>query len=533
MKYRLLVFTVIIAGILLSHCSFSSNNYWDSHTSRPGRHPGKVEKLVSGILSCKQDHEIPSDISISYPYDQAVFPPEIAAPAFTWADKNPESNQWLITVQLKDRRPIYALTEEKKWMPQKDIWEIIKVNSVDQPAQITMSGLKNDSSCQILSKGETHLYTSTDRVDAAVLFRQVPLPFETGEKYIRKLKWRLGDIASYDPPPVVMQNMPVCASCHLFSADGKKLSMEMNYKNDSGSQFITDVKENIELTQPDFISWNDFPKPELLPPSRGVFGKMSPTGRYIVSTVNEISYMALTNDPAFSQLFFPTYGILAFYDVQKQAFNPLPGADDDDYIQTDPGWAPNENYIVFARAQTKNAYHEDIGNITTRIENAGIEELNKKFPICFDLYRIPFNNGSGGTPEPMKGACRNGMSNYFPRYSPDGKWIVFTQSKSGIMLQPDSELFIIPAQGGTARKMRCNREVFNSWHSWSPNSRWLLFSSKANTMYTEIFMTHVDKNGTDSPPVLLSRFSDEDYAANVPEFAPIQAKDIKRIRIKE
>jgi Tol biopolymer transport system component len=123
------------------------------------------------------------------------------------------------------------------------------------------------------------------------------------------------------------------------------------------------------------------------------------------------------------------------------------------------------------------------------------------------------------------------MSNYFPRFSPDGKWVVFTRSRTGIMLQPDSELFIIPAAGGEARRMRCNRELFNSWHSFSPNGKWMLFSSKANTPFTEIFLTHIDANGVDSPPVCLSRFSDDHYAANVPEFVNIGPGAIKKIRI--
>jgi Tol biopolymer transport system component len=124
------------------------------------------------------------------------------------------------------------------------------------------------------------------------------------------------------------------------------------------------------------------------------------------------------------------------------------------------------------------------------------------------------------------------MSNYFARYSPDGKWIVFTQSKTGIMLQPDSQLFIVPSEGGRARKMNCNRKLFNSWHSWSPNGKWLLFSSKVNSPFTEIFMTHIDENGNDSPPVLLSRFSDSAYAANVPEFVNIKPDAINEIRVQ-
>jgi Tol biopolymer transport system component len=97
------------------------------------------------------------------------------------------------------------------------------------------------------------------------------------------------------------------------------------------------------------------------------------------------------------------------------------------------------------------------------------------------------------------------------------------------MLQPDSELYIIPAAGGTPRRMRCNRKRFNSWHSFSPNGRWMLFTSKVNSDFTEIFLTHIDENGMDSVPVCLSRFSDDHMAANVPEFVDLSAKAMRRI----
>ena len=32
-------------------------------------------------------------------------------------------------------------------------------------------------------------------------------------------------------------------------------------------------------------------------------------------------------------------------------------------------------------------------------------------PFKFNLYRIPFNEGQGGKPEPLPGATDNGMSN--------------------------------------------------------------------------------------------------------------------------
>ena len=122
------------------------------------------------------------------------------------------------------------------------------------------------------------------------------------------------------------------------------------------------------------------------------------------------------------------------------------------------------------------------------------------------------------------------MSNFFARYSPDGKWIVFCKAKSYMLLQPDSELYILPARGGEARRLRGNTPRMNSWHSWSPNSRWLVFASKANSAYTQLFLTHIDEQGRSSPPVLLAQFTASDRAANIPEFVNAGPAAIKRIR---
>ena len=223
-------------------------------------------------------------------------------------------------------------------------------------------------------------------------------------------------------------------------------------------------------------------------------------------------------DLAFSQLFFPIKGILCVYDRQTKTFSALPGADDPEYAQSNPSWSPDGQYIVFARAK---AY--DLKNtkgqgriLLTREECKEFVEDGK--PFLFDLYRVPFNEGKGGKAEPIRGASGNGMSNYFARYSPDGRWIIFCKAKSYMLLQRDSELYIIPAEGGEARKLRCNAGRMNSWHSWSPNGKWLVFSSKAWSDYTQICLTHIDENGESSPPVLLSNLTSPDRAANIPEF---------------
>jgi tetratricopeptide (TPR) repeat protein len=113
--------------------------------------------------------------------------------------------------------------------------------------------------------------------------------------------------------------------------------------------------------------------------------------------------------------------------------------------------------------------------------------------------------------------------------SPDGRWIVFVQCRNGLLMRPDSRLFIVSSNGGTARLMRCNTSLMNSWHSFSPNGRWLVFSSKSRSPYTQMFLTHIDKDGNDSRPILIENATAANRAVNIPGFLNVPPDGLLKI----
>jgi len=71
----------------------------------------------------------------------------------------------------------------------------------------------------------------------------------------------------------------------------------------------------------------------------------------------------------------------------------------------------------------------------------------------------------------------------------------------------------------------------NSWHSFSPNGRWLVFSSKSRTPYTQMFLTHIDAEGHDTPAILIENSTAANRAVNIPEFVKHCAGRIDRIDV--
>jgi Tol biopolymer transport system component len=467
------------------------------------------------------DAAVLSRVTVDYPEEGAVFPPEIAAPTFLWRDASQNARAWLIEVTFSDGSPAIRVESagqrlpigeidpravstnneppkltpqqaaERTWIPDSAVWSQIKKHSVEHRAMVTISGFRDAELRDAVSRGSVAIRTSKDPAGAPIFYRDVPLmPSESEKGVIKPLEpsaipliaWRLRDIAE-PRSRVVLEGMHACVNCHSFSADGKTMGIDLDGpQNDKGLYAISAIQPRTSIRNEDVITWNSFRDQPSGPMRVGFMSSLSPDGRYVVTTVGveqDLSrnyYVKNFKDYRFLQVFYATRGVLTVYDRTTGQRHSLPGADDPRYVQTNATWSPDGKYLVFARAEGKDAYPE--GGKPAEYANDPNETR-----IQYDLYRVPFNEGRGGRAEPIAGASRNGKSNSFPRISPDGRWIVFVQARNGVLMRPDSQLYIVPASGGVPRRMLANTPLMNSWHSFSPNGRWMVFSSKARSPF--------------------------------------------------
>lgn len=519
----------------------------------------------------------PGRIVIDYPLQDSLFPPDFAPPTFLFRDSAPSNTAWRAVVRFTDGGAPLRLQLQVRWLesgeidyravadtnelprvpadkaasrtwrPSREEWEEIKRRSLEKPATVVIEGYSPLEPDRIVSTGSVTFRTSKDPVGAPIFFRDVPLmPAQLERGVIKPLPpsalplvaWRLRYVHE-DHSRLLIDDLPVCMNCHSFSRDGKTLGLDVDGpQNDKGLYALVPIRRETVIHNRDVIAWSNF-RGKLGGKIRvGFMSQVSPDGQTVVTMVNGSEfdrsqpvkgagiapelpqdvqgnfYVANFRDYRFLQVFYPTRGILAWYDRETRQLKPLPGADDLGYVHTNAAWSPDGKWIVFARARARDAYPPG----TQLAEHANDPNETQ---IQYDLYRIPFNGGRGGKAEPVRGASANGMSNSFPKVSPDGKWIVFVQARNGLLMRPDSQLYIVPFEGGVPRRMTCNTPLMNSWHSFSPNGRWLVFSSKSRSPYTQMFLTHIDENGNDSPAILIENATAANRAVNIPEFVNI------------
>lgn len=206
-----------------------------------------------------------------------------------------------------------------------------------------------------------------------------------------------------------------------------------------------------------------------------------------------------------------------------------------DHFETFPCWSPDGTRLYYCDGVIKDTHGADP-------DLAVIANFDS---LYYDIYSMPFDTVTRtfGEPRLEVNASAQNLSCSVPRVSPDGKYLLFALAKYGQFhlyhrnsdqwvkkLVPDtlasSEKQDFPADAALSASYpltATNSPEADSFHSWSSNSRWFVFSSRRDdTDYTRTYIAYFDKQGRGHRAFLLPQ-RDPEYnlmllkSFNVPE----------------
>ena len=144
--------------------------------------------------------------------------------------------------------------------------------------------------------------------------------------------------------------------------------------------------------------------------------------------------------------------------------------------------------------------------------------------IAFDAEKGRF----GETVDTLLNGPATDKSYVLARPSYDGRWLMYCVSSRGNfpVCQDDADLWLMDLKTGESRMLReLNSPRSESFHNWSGNSRWFVYSSKCEDgMYTKLYLASIDGQGRVSKPFLLPQRDPRKYyrdmmdAYNCPDF---------------
>lgn len=296
------------------------------------------------------------------------------------------------------------------------------------------------------------------------------------------------------------QGMGNCVNCHSFSNRNPD-RMLFHFRSELAATYIIKdgKKEKLNTKTDNTISPLVYPY-------------WHPSGNSVAFSVNKTFQFLHSKDPNRIEVCDEASDVV-IYNVGKREIVTSPLLSSEQRYETFPAFSPDGKSLYYCSAQA--------------VESMPRQYQDVKYSLC----RIDFDEDTysfGTQVDTLYNAAIEGRSVSFPRVSPDGRYLVFTLSDYGnfSIWHKDADLYAVDLQTGITRPLDAlNSDDVESYHSWSGNSRWIVFSSRREDgLYTKPYFSYVDKDGNFHKPFLMPQQNPKDYykaqmnAYNIPEF---------------
>ena len=343
------------------------------------------------------------------------------------------------------------------------------------------------------------IYISPDSIDYGLCYRLI----EPGYEVWSKMGIYERNLSSFDERPLIENTQfEGCVNCHSFNR-GNPANMSLHVRGPHGATLLCHDGNTL-------AAYNTKTDQTL---GLCVYPYWHPSGRYIAYSTNSTSQLFHSAGSNRVEV-FDTASDLQVYDVERNELLLSPLLKQDSIYETFPVFSADGRSLYFCAA---------------RALPEGSHQLDS---IRYNLCRIDFDpaRGSfGNRIDTIIDAASQQKSISFPRPSYDGRFLCYTLSDYGqfSIWHHEADLWLLDLFGiGRIRPLtEANSTDTESFHNWSTNSRWLVFSSRRDDgLFTRPYFCHVDTNGVASKAFMLPQrnprrfYRDRFFSFNAPDF---------------
>lgn len=451
--------------------------------------------LVSCTGTVKIDLESGQSPVIFPDYAEVTIPPNIAPLNFSLAE--PTKGQAMFT--LGDNSFIVNARKGKFIIPLSK-WKKLVQSAVGKSITVKVSALSNG---KWTGYSPFSIHVATEPVDPYIAYRLI----EPGYEVWNMMGIYQRDLESYKQTAIIENKMSGenCMNCHSFRMQQPD-KMVFHMRGSNGCTLLIDGDKVEKLNTKTDQTMSSL-----------VYPHWHPDGRYIAFSVNDTKQAFHMNDPNRVEVFDYKSDVVV-YDTEKHEIITTPALFSDKAFETLPAFSPDGKTLYFCSAEIQDMPQE-------------FEEV--KYSLCsIDFDAV--NRSFGSSVDTLYNATTEGKSVSFPRISPDGKYLMYTLASYGAfsIWHKDADLYMINLETREHYPLTAlNSNDVESYHSWSSNSRWTVFSSRRiDELYTRPFIAYIDENGQPCKPFLLPQ-KDTDYyhrfmkSYNIPEFVAGKVKE--------
>lgn len=351
------------------------------------------------------------------------------------------------------------------------------------------------------SYAEFPIYRSKDEIDPYIAYRLI----EPGYEGWHDMGLYQRELSSYRETPIVTnkENNGGCVNCHNFDSGNPDRFIFHARGAGGGTVFVDGESVRIQNLA------------ETGPQKQGAYPAWHPGGRYLAFSSNKTEQcFSLTGTQPIEV--YDNSSDIIIYDTETGEVITHPAITGTPEMETFPAWSPDGRTLYFCCADSTANVAQNRGGIRYSID--AIDFMDGMFA---DSTRTIWQSDS--------------LSASFPRVS--GNVLMFTAAAYATfpIWHREADLWVLNLASGEAEKADIlNSDDTESYHSWSSNGRWVIFSSRRiDGRYTRLFIAHCNEDGSFDKPFLLPQKHAHDNqlrlkSYNVPEFIKGEVKDRRK-----